>query len=274
MATRERYSAMFLSGQHQSRLPDATARVPIFFSFLSKRAYSRRHSFPRGINPDGSVIKCNEADHLGGARCSGGIKTSSTARDRSIDYTPGKVRDPRSGWQAMCTDPSRSSKQYHATACASMHASGARANRSANHPRNARFSFYFKQRCVTSTRAFQTPKTRRRLSHFRPHVAGRGVRLQNSLVLTNNISRPFSHTSRRNETDESVFLSWSACSRAYSRHCEISRRIATEMKRGVSREKDGLENTITRFYSGIGNFTNHRSHANRVFSSREIFRGK
>lgn len=36
-------------------------------------------------------------------------------RDRSIDYTPGKVRDPRSGWQAMCTDPSRSSKQYHAT---------------------------------------------------------------------------------------------------------------------------------------------------------------
>jgi len=37
----------------------------------------------------------------------------------------------------MCTDPSRSPKQYRATARASMRASGARANRSANHPRNA-----------------------------------------------------------------------------------------------------------------------------------------
>lgn len=154
VATRERYSAVFLSGQHQSRLPDATARVPIFFFFPPKRTYSRRHSFSRfrRINPDSSIIKHNEAGHLGGARCSGGVKTSSAARDRSIDYTPGKVRDPRSGWQAMCTDPSRSSKQCYATACASMHASDARANRPANHPRNARFSFFISDSCVTVSR--------------------------------------------------------------------------------------------------------------------------
>jgi len=42
----------------------------------------------------------------------------------------------------MCTDPSRSPKQYRATARASMRASGVRANRSANHPRNARDSSF------------------------------------------------------------------------------------------------------------------------------------
>lgn len=134
-------SIVFLSGQHRPRLPDATER-DLFLFFSANLFFPKAFVFrgAHGINPDGGIIKHNEADHLGGARCSGGIKTSSTARDRSIDYTPGKVRDPRSGWQAMCTDPSRSSKQYHATACASMHANGARANRSANHPRNARFS--------------------------------------------------------------------------------------------------------------------------------------
>lgn len=143
----------------------------------SKRTRSCRHSFSRethGINPDGSIIKHNEAGHLGRREMQRRHKDlHGGERDRSIDYTPGKVRDPRSGWQAMCTDPSRSPKQYHATTCASMHASGARANRSANHPRNARF-FVLTQMIASPSppsKAFQTPGIFWPLSHFCPHSA-------------------------------------------------------------------------------------------------------
>lgn len=138
-----------------------------FFFFRAARPL---HSFPRNTREKtcaGAVALSNTIKPLEGARCGGGIKTSS-ARDRSIDYTPGKVRDPRSGWQAMCTDPSRSSKQYHATACASMHASAC-TNRSANHPRNAvRGIFVTNQPALSSRR--RASNSRRVSARFFTHL--------------------------------------------------------------------------------------------------------
>jgi len=101
-------------------------------------------------------------------------------RDRSIDYTPGKVRDPRSGWQAMCTDPGRSSKQYHAAVCASMHTSGARANRL----RNAQI-FVLTQMVASPIRVERVSNYRDVLTAFtflsiRRSRVGKGTRSQNS----------------------------------------------------------------------------------------------
>jgi len=73
--------------------PDATARETCSSFFSSRRTCSRRHSFSHirgthGINPDGSIIKHDEAGHLGEReRYIGGIKTSSAARKIAASIT-------------------------------------------------------------------------------------------------------------------------------------------------------------------------------------------